>query len=252
MRTITVDLTELPFLVKRGMPKGSDIVVLPELADGGYAALKRGAGTHRIGDPYFGILKAISKSSRALLIPGSARVHNDDGSYTNSAFVFRRGNDQLRYDKINLFLPTQEHRLFTAGKRLGTCRFKSSRGQVTLGLMICFDLRFPEISRELFRQKADLIIVPARWPNVRREAWKTLLKARAIENQVFMVGCNAKGKEGGASFIFDPMGREVRPVRHPEGAGWKRYHLDLAVREEARRFYDAGTAARRLPVSFLR
>jgi predicted amidohydrolase len=58
-------------------------------------------------------------------------------------------------------------------------------------------------------QGLQVLFVPARWPSARDDAWQTLLKARAIENQVFVVGCNAAGSEGGYSYAFDPLGRMI-------------------------------------------
>ena len=59
----------------------------------------------------------------------------------------------------------------------------------------------------LAREGIQLLLVPARWPAVRDDAWQTLLKARAIENQIFVAGCDAADSEGGYSYVFDPMGR---------------------------------------------
>ena len=78
-------------------------------------------------------------------------------------------------------------------------------------MIICYDLRFPELSRRLALEGAGVICVPAQWPKPRQEHWRTLLRARAIENQLFVVACNACGLIGkldffGMSMIIDPKG----------------------------------------------
>jgi len=77
---------------------------------------------------------------------------------------------------------------------------------IRAGVIICYDLRFPELTRMLALGGIQVLFIPARWPAIRNDAWQTLLKARAIENQIFVVGCNAPGKEGGLSYVFDPLG----------------------------------------------
>jgi predicted amidohydrolase len=80
-----------------------------------------------------------------------------------------------------------------------------------IGFSTCYDLRFPEIYRLLLDGGAELVVVPAGWPTPRLEHWRLLLRARAIENQVFVVGCNAAGSDGavvygGHSAVIDPWG----------------------------------------------
>ena len=78
-------------------------------------------------------------------------------------------------------------------------------------MAICYDLRFPELFRHYALQGARLILLPAEWPNPRREHWRTLLRARAIENQCFVAACNRVGESDGTSFfgasaVIDPWG----------------------------------------------
>jgi predicted amidohydrolase len=86
-----------------------------------------------------------------------------------------------------------------------------------LGVMICYDIRFPELVRYYFQMGVEVLVVPAQWPEARSTHWRTLLKARAIENQMFVLGCNRTGTEEsfkngehlifpGDSRIVDPMG----------------------------------------------
>ena len=141
------------------------------------------------------------------IVAGSA-VTVRDGSVFNTAYVFDRGGACVAaYDKTHLFTPMGEHEYFTPGDHL--CTF--TLDGVKCGLIICYDLRFPELTRSLVLQGADLLFVPAQWPALRRAHWQTLNRARAIENQIFLACCNSCGRAGdvvygGSSAIYDPWG----------------------------------------------
>jgi predicted amidohydrolase len=215
----------------------SDVLLFPELVDGGYAALERGAGTHRIGDPYVALFQDASRKYGCTCVAGSVALRNVDGSLTNTSLAFRNGRCVRRYEKIHLFRPAGDHRFFRAGTVVRSFFIPVKDRRVRAGIIICYDLRFPELSRMLAREGIQLLLVPARWPVVRDDAWQTLLKARAIENQVFVAGCNAADSEGGFSYVFDPTGRLLFSSRQkPE----RRVHtvlLDLRLLHEARRVH---------------
>ncbi len=215
-----------------------DMLVLPELADGGYAALAGGRATHRPGDDYFRRLAGISRRTGATLVAGSARVAQGRGGAANTAFVFERGRTRYRYDKIHLFGPTGDKRYFQPGTASQARVLRKSAKRPALGVIICYDLRFPELTRKLALQGMELLVVPARWPAVRTDAWKTLLKARAIENQMFVAGCNAAGPEGGPSFVFDPLGARVKEDPAHSSRTWKEFELDTERLRRARRLFD--------------
>ena len=215
----------------------SDVLLFPELVDGGYAALERGTGTHRIGDPFMKLFQDASRKSRCTCVAGSVALRNIDGSLTNTSLVFRHGRCVHRYDKIHLFRPAGDHRFFRAGSVVRSFLVPVKDRRVRAGVILCYDLRFPELSRMLAREGIQLLLVPARWPVVRDDAWQTLLKARAIENQIFVAGCDASDSEGGFSYVFDPTGRLLFSSRQgPE----RRVHtvlLDLRLLQEARRVH---------------
>jgi predicted amidohydrolase len=158
---------------------------------------------------------------------------------TNTALVFERGNLIYRYDKIHLFRPAGDHRYFLPGKTIGTFRFGVGRKKVRAGLAICFDLRFPELVRAMAIRGMQILCVPSRWPEARDDAWQALLRARAIENQVFVLGCNAIGPEGGYSYAFDPMGNMLFSNRGYPESQLCTFNLDLHRLAGARRLYNA-------------
>ena len=122
------------------------------------------------------------------------------------------------YRKIHPFSFANEEKYFSAGNDI----VATNIGDVKIGLTVCYDLRFPELYRLYAKEKVDIIIDIANWPSVRVEHWKHLLKARAIENQCFIVGVNRVGVDGksneynGCSGVFNPMGKEIVLVENDE------------------------------------
>lgn len=122
-----------------------------------------------------------------------------------------KGEVESIYNKIHLFSYSNEHKLFKSGTEL-----KSLSWSGGWGLSICFDLRFPELYQKL-SQKNLILINIANWPKQRVLHWKTLLTARAIENQSFMIGVNRVGVDGNAleyeesSYVFSPEGVALQP-----------------------------------------
>jgi omega-amidase len=209
------------------------VILLPELLDRGYAALKQGDGIHTTDDEYVGLFRDVSRRAHCTCIAGSLAIRDTQGSLANSSLVFRNGTRIHKYDKIHLFPPGGDTRFFRAG--IGNNVFTVSVGKkrVRAGVIICYDLRFPELVRMLAKGGMQVLFVPARWPLVRDDAWQTLLKARAIENQIFVVGCNALGKEGGFSYVFDPLGRLVMSTRDNPEEALIDVQLDLDLIREA-------------------
>ncbi|RKY94545.1 MAG: hypothetical protein DRQ01_02085 [Ignavibacteriae bacterium] len=121
------------------------------------------------------------------------------------------------YRKVHPFSYSQEDQFFEPGRKPARTKVKSWQ----VGLSICYDLRFPELYRKYGKKRAHLIVNIANWPNTRIEHWKTLLKARAIENQCYVAGVNRVGdspklKYNGFSCVFDPMGKEIISVENEE------------------------------------
>lgn len=139
------------------------------------------------------------------------------GSFTedrrNRMTVWLGGKEQARYDKVHLFGPNGEFDLWEPGNSYAAVRFK----EWTLGLVNCNDVRFPEQARALRMQaKCDALVVVAWWPWRRNHLWETLLRARAIENGVFTIGCCIAGSQhpdeafaGAGNHVFDPLGDPV-------------------------------------------
>jgi omega-amidase len=213
-----------------------DVLLFPELMDGGYAALQHGKPPHSYLDDFLLSLRTASQKLSCTLVAGSTFLHFGTRRPTNTSLVFRNGRLIHRYDKIHLFKPTGDTKFFGGGK-LDTKIFTIGKDSHRLraGVVLCYDLRFPELTRTLALQGMQILFVPARWPSARDEAWQTLLKARAIENQIFVVGCDSLDEEGGYSYAFDPLGKMIFSNRIRYKKKLHTFNIDLNALEDARR-----------------
>src|SRR5262245_53477033 len=147
-----------------------------------------------------------------MMIVGSSPEATADGVH-NSARVYDRGTALGVYRKIHLFSPNAEHKHHASGGV--PLVIDSEVGRI--GVMICYDIRFPELARYYFRKGVEIMLVPAQWPEVRSQHWRTLLRARAIENEMFVIGCNRTGQESSLKnadelLTFPGDGRIVDPT----------------------------------------
>jgi predicted amidohydrolase len=140
-------------------------------------------------------------------------VEEQGGKIYNRALVVEKGVVRGIYRKIHLFSANAEHKAM----RHGTSPLIVDTACGRIGVVICYDLRFPELVRWYFDQEIEILAVPAQWPDARAEHWRTLVRARAIENEIFVLGCNRCGPDAtlktgeplhfpGDSRIVDPMG----------------------------------------------
>ena len=149
----------------------------------------------------------LAKELNVNIVAGSI-ANEKNGEIYNTAFVFNReGEVVAEYDKTHLFTPMDEHKFFSFGKNLVTFELDGHK----CGIVICYDIRFCELVRSLALRGIDMLFMVSQWPLVRTSHIVTLTKARAIENQMFVVCCNSCGKTpdavfGGHSQIIDPWG----------------------------------------------
>jgi omega-amidase len=133
-----------------------------------------------------------------------------EGRYLNSALAFAPdGSLAATYDKQRLFGYAKETEIYSSGSV--PCVVEVCG--VTIGLFVCFDLRFPELFREV-GPDVDAFVLLANWPSPRQRHWEVLTQARAIENQCYMIAVNRIGEAGGLKYvggsaIFDPKGERV-------------------------------------------
>ena len=153
-------------------------------------------------------MKKISNAKK-IIVTGSIIIE-DNGHYFNRLIWMLPNGDYGFYDKRHLFAYAGEDQHYTAGNK----RLITSVNGWKINLQICYDLRFPVWARQQSNESPeyDLIIYVANWPERRNHAWKTLLTARAIENQSYVIGVNRVGEDGnqinhsGDSMLIDPLG----------------------------------------------
>ena len=193
--------------------KGSDWVCFPEMWTTGFAW----NDFPRLAEDCERQAEQVAAMARkyGVWITGSMLARNvEAGTLFNRAFLFdAQGVQVAEYHKTHLFSSIHEDRHLTPGDRLVTVDTPWGRA----GLAVCYDIRFPELFRTYVLQGVEFVLVPAAFPMVRRAHWQTLLRARAIENQFFVIGVNQCGHErlapetdvtyAGASCVIDPRGR---------------------------------------------
>ena len=181
----------------------SDLVVLPEMFTTGFTM-----ASTEVAEPMNGpTLDWLAQQAVKLdaTITGSV-VIEDQGHYYNRLIVMQPDGDFQHYDKRHLFRMADEHDHYSAGG--GKIIFSLREWRICP--MVCYDLRFPVWFRN--QSEYDVLLCVANWPAARREAWNTLLRARAIENQCYSVGVNIVGEDGagvrysGGSAVYGPEG----------------------------------------------
>lgn len=196
------------YLIRQAANEGADVILLPELWDVGFFPKEN---LREVADENCAyVIDHIGSLARELnvnIVAGSVACLRK-GKIYNTACVFdRTGKLIAQYDKSHLFSPMGEDQFFTRGDHI--CRFRLDGHD--MGILICYDIRFPELSRAMTVPGLEMLLVVSQWPEVRIPHLRILTRARAIENQMFLACCNACGWAGqthfgGNSAIIDPWG----------------------------------------------
>ena len=201
-------------LISDASTKGQDLILFPEMSFTGFSM-----NTKLIGESDNETLKMMSNLAKEYNINiGFGWVKKDDEGYHNIySIVNRNGKEVADYAKIHPFSYSKEDLFYKAGEEL--CVFELDN--IKMAVFICYDLRFPELFRAV-AGKVSMVIIPANWPAKRSNHWKTLLTARAIENQVYIMAVNCQGDMGGQyysgdSCIINPNGDVIESISDCEG-----------------------------------
>lgn len=205
-------------LIEEAAAKGAKLVCLPELFPLGYSPkLIKEKAAEVFNEVSIKLSQSAEKHS--IYIVAGVPIP-DDGRLFNAALFFGPGGKLLgRYYKSHLISTADmnEPEFFARGELDDTIHETGQEtGWAKIGIMICYDIRYPELARKLAIKGAQLIIVPSAWPQVRVNAFKTLCAARAVENQLFLLGVNRAGVDGDITFggntaLYDPLGNAVSP-----------------------------------------
>ncbi|MFG2029608.1 carbon-nitrogen family hydrolase [Streptomyces sp. NPDC048825] len=189
---------------------GADLVVLPELwTTGAFAYESFGTQAEPLQGPTYDAMAKAASDAGVWLHAGSIPERDPDGLLYNTSLVFSpSGELTASYRKIHRFgFDKGEAVLMSAGTDVVTVRLPSTM----LGLATCYDLRFPELFRRLVDAGAETLVIPAGWPERRRSHWTLLARARAVENQSYVLACGTAGTHAGVpqaghSIVVDPWG----------------------------------------------
>ena len=179
----------------------SDVILLPELWSTGYYPTPVADFADVDGKRTTDFICAAAENFSVNIIGGSVIVESGGHIFNRCLVANRQGALVATYDKTHLFSFAKEHEVFRAGDRLATVELDGVR----CGLAICYDLRFPEFMRRIALTGAQIIFIPAAWSLKRLVPRQILTKARAIENQIFIVFANSAG----VSEVVNPRGEVV-------------------------------------------
>jgi len=191
----------------------TDLIILPEMFTTGFLMNPKPFAEKMNGQTVNWMQKMAKFSNAA--IAGSIIIE-DNGTYVNRFLFVKPDGEYQYYNKRHLFAMAGEDEHYSQGKKNILITYKGWQ----IRPLICYDLRFPVWSRNI--DEYDLLIYVANWPEKRAAHWKTLLGARAIENQAFVAGVNRIGIDGnnyhysGDSAIYDPLGEKITEIKPNE------------------------------------
>jgi predicted amidohydrolase len=203
-----------------GIAAPVDLIVLPELWRVGFNHFDQyDALAESMHGPTVQTFAKIAAQRNCQIHVGSIVRRNDNALSNTAILLDRTGQIVHHYDKVHVFgYQSREAVLLTPGRHV----YSSATPFGPIAATTCYDLRFPALWTQLVAAGAHIVVVPAAWPAARREHWRLLTTARAVDNQVFVVACNAVGTHGGVevgghSRVVDPWGRVVTEADDAEG-----------------------------------
>lgn len=217
--------------VQHASSKEVDCIIFPEMTLTGFSMNSLDLAETFEHSPTIKKYQQFARQHKIKIIAGV--ILNENSEIFNCCVAINElGEIKEIYKKIHPFSYSQEDKFYTAGTELKTTDFTG-----VWGITICYDLRFPELYRAL-AQKSKVIVNIASWPERREDHWQSLLKARAIENQIFMIGVNRSGVDGnglkysGISSIYSAEGNFLKPEFNKDGV--QIFNLDMSALESYR------------------
>ena len=212
-----------------------DVLVFPEMFTTGYQLPKLEELAHTENDEHIRqFLELAAKTSTAIVL-GSVAFKAAKGIENKTFIIDKNGKIISDYAKVHLFGLMNEPDYMIAGTKSHSFELDG----IICSSIICYDLRFPELTRKTFLENQPAIIfAPMEWPKPRTETFRALVRARGIENQCFVVGCNRIGEENGSSFegaslVTDPYGNIIADAGSAETALDVTIDLSLVAKARA-------------------
>lgn len=195
---IDANLSHVKEALKRLAGQGVELAVLPEMWSCGFSYRDLNQLALRTPE-VLRELESLSREYGMVVIGSLPEAHG--AKVFNTAYVLDRGSLVGSYRKMHLFSLMGEDRSLDSGDSFLVA--DTSLGRI--GVMICYDIRFPELARRLTLEGAEIIVVPGEWPKPRQDHWHTLLRGRAMENQLFVIAANCWGIVGKLDFFGDSL-----------------------------------------------
>ncbi len=221
--------------IKKLVRRKVDLIVLPELWSSGFNYELLDEAADKTPEILAGLCELAEKNSMTII--GSLPEKSEKKLYNTAFCSGPNGKITGKYQKVHLFPPLGEDKHFAQGKDISVVDVNG----VKAGIVICFDIRFPALITKVATQGISVLVVCAQWPKVRYFQWLTLLKARAIENQIFVIAANRCGSSKdlhylGHSIILNPYGETIYEALDHEDS--TRALIDLALIEKFREQFD--------------
>lgn len=202
-------------VIAQAADNGAQLIVLSEMFSTGFVVDRDDIG-EALGGPSSQFLSRLAKEHNVTVCGSCPEVHDGDPRPFNSLVVAHPNGTCDRYSKIHPFTYGGEDKHFRAGDSFVTITVNDVR----VSLFVCYDLRFANEFWAL-AENTDAYVIPANWPESRREHWIALLTSRAIENQAYVIGCNRIGSGGGLKYVgdsrvVDPLGKTIADAESRE------------------------------------
>lgn len=194
-------------IMQEAAKKSVDLLVFPEMTLTGFTMNTKLAGEEMLFSKTLQFFKECSKKYQMAMAFGYVEDFGDE--YYNKLMIVSKGKVLMDYDKIHPFNFGEEGRHYIGGHEVKLATYQD----MVLSGFVCYDLRFPELFQAVSNE-AQMILVIANWPKERVMQWECLLRARAIENQCYIIGVNRIGKGNGLEYVessmaFDPLGERL-------------------------------------------
>ncbi|MFP7295913.1 carbon-nitrogen family hydrolase [Neobacillus niacini] len=215
-------------LIEKAMKDKPDLIVFPELWTTGYDLTRLDVIADKDAGETIDFFIKAAKKYQVHFVGGSVANRVEEGVKNTLLIINNKGQLVHSYSKLHLFKLMDEHLYLEAGEDKGLFELENR----TFGGVICYDIRFPEWIRAHTSKGAEALFVVAEWPAPRLSHWRSLLIARAIENQCFVIACNRSGKDpnnefAGHSMIIDPWGDVIAEAGVNEEVLSAEIELDL-------------------------
>lgn len=219
---VETNTTRMAELLEHPAAEGADLIVLPEASmhDFGPTDLALGPIAQRVDGPFVAAVGKLAVRRNVTIVAGMFEVSDDPVRPFNTLVVVDAdGAVAATYRKAHLYdsFGYQESARLLGGE---VAPVVLEVGGLHVGLMTCYDLRFPEFARLLIDQGAEMLVTPAAWVRgpLKEDHWETLLRARAIENTSYVVGAGQTGRMYvGSSMVIDPAGVAIARLGDEEG-----------------------------------